>query len=203
MPPWLRSRSVVAEQEDLGDLKLYRVPEPVTVNAKGQKQVAMIVKQGGAFDRIYSASVDDNYSDGGESYPTAILLRGENRKEKGLGVPMPSGQVLVYEDSKFGPLMAGQTSLKDRAVGDEVEMLVGTSSDVRYKVTPLAESKSKRSFRIDLSNARSEPVNVEVEFPFELNGKPKGIAKVDGIPTWKVTLPANGEATLNYAVKLR
>ena len=47
------------------------------------------------------------------------------------------------------------------------------------------------------------PVNVEVEFPFELNGKPKGIAKVDGIPTWKVTLPANGEATLNYAVKLR
>ena len=111
--------------------------------------------------------------------------------------------MLVYEDSRYGPLMAGQASLKDRAVGDEVEMLVGTSSDVRYKVTPLAESKSKRTFRIELSNARNEPVNVEVEFPFELNGKPKGIAKVDGIPTWKVTLPANGEATLNYAVKLR
>jgi hypothetical protein len=43
-----------------------------------------------------------------------------------------------------------------------------------------------------------------VEFPFELKRhNPKGIAKVDGVPTWKVTLPANGEATLNYAVKLR
>jgi hypothetical protein len=35
---------MVAKQEDLGDLKLYSVPEAVTVNAHGQKQVALMVK---------------------------------------------------------------------------------------------------------------------------------------------------------------
>ena len=106
---------VVAEQENLGDLKLYRVPEPVTVNAKGQKQVAMLVKPRADFDVYYSAEISayDNF----ESSPMNVMLRGENLKDKGLGSPMPSGQVLIFEDSSHGPLLTGQTSLTDKALG--------------------------------------------------------------------------------------
>ena len=193
---------MVADQEDLGDLKLYRVPEPVTVNAKGQKQVAMIVKPGAAFDRIYTVRVDEYGRDDGASMPMSILFRGSNRKEKGLGLPMPSGQVMLFEDSNYGPLLAGQSTLSDRAVGDEIELIVGRSSDVRYAVTRMSETVEKQRFKVDITNARSEPVNVEVEIPFELRGKPKHIAKVDGIPTWKATIAANGEATLYYELEL-
>jgi hypothetical protein len=193
---------MVADQEDLGDLKLYRVPEPVTVNAKGQKQVAMIVKPGAAFDRIYTVRVDEYGRNDGASMPMSILFRGSNRKEKGLGLPMPSGQVMLFEDSNYGPLLAGQSTLSDRAVGDEIEMIVGRSSDVRYAVTRMSETVEKQRFKVDITNARSEPVNVEVEIPFELRGKPKHIAKVDGIPTWKATIAANGEATLYYELEL-
>ena len=35
-----------AELEALGDVKLYRIPEPVTVAANSQKQVALIEKLG-------------------------------------------------------------------------------------------------------------------------------------------------------------
>jgi hypothetical protein len=45
-------------------------------------------------------------------------------------------------------------------------------------------------------------VNVEVEIPYQLLGSPKSIKKIDGVPTWKVTLPANGDATLYYEMKL-
>lgn len=192
---------VVAEQEDLGDLKLYRVPEPVTVNAKGQKQVAMIVKPGSAFDRIYIANVDQ-YGDDGSSMPMQILLRSENLKEKGLGLPMPSGQVMVFEDSSFGPLLAGQSSLGDRAVGDDVEMIIGQSSDVRIAVTRMSATGEKQRYKVDVTNARNEVVNVEIEIPYELRGAPKHIAKVDGVPTWKATVGANGSATLYYDLKL-
>lgn len=191
---------VVAEQEDLGDLKLYRIPEPVTVNAKGQKQVAMIVKPTAAFDRLYTAALGD-YGDG-ESRPMAILFRGENRKEKGLGLPMPSGQIMVFEDSRFGPLLAGQTAVKDRAVGDEIELPIGTSSDVRYTLTKTGEDRNRQSYRVEVSNARSEAVNVEVEIPFELRTMPKGVAKIDGVPTWRVTVPANGTAALAYDIRI-
>ena len=36
----------------------------------------------------------------------------------------------------------------------------------------------------------------------KLRGKPKQIVKVDGVPTWKTSVSANGEATLIYELKL-
>jgi hypothetical protein len=190
----------VAEQEDLGDLKLYRIPEPVTVNAKGQKQVAMLVKPGAEFAHYYAANVE-NYDE--NSVPMTIMLRGENKKEKGLGLPMPSGQVMIFEDSSYGPLLAGQSSLKDRAVGEDVEMTVGTSSDVRIKLTRISEETKRQNFRIDITNARSTPVKIEVKIPFELKGTSKDVVKVDGVPTWKTTVPANGEAALFYTLRTK
>ncbi len=190
---------VVAEQEDLGDLKLYRIPEPVTVNAKGQKQVAMLVKPGAEFAHYYAANVNDYDAN---SAPMTMMLRGNNIKEKGLGLPMPSGQVMIFEDSNYGPLLAGQSSLKDRAIGEEVEMTVGRSSDVRMKVTRVLKQSKRQRYRIDISNARNTPANVEVDIPYQLSGKPKELVKIDGVPTWKTTVPANGESVLFYEVKL-
>lgn len=194
---------VVAEQEDLGDLKLYRIPEPVTVNAKGQKQVAMLVKPGAAFEQLYTANVEEYADDASnDSFPMTTLFRGQNRTEKGLGLPMPQGQVLVFENSQYGPLLAGQTSLKDRAVGDELEMAIGQAADVRYRVTKISETRDRQRFRVQVTNARNFPANIEIEIPYQLRGNPRGIAKVDGVPTWKATVTGNGDAELFYEIKL-
>ncbi len=200
---------VVAEQEDLGDLKLYRIPEPVTVNAKGQKQVAMIVKPGAEFTRLYSAQIDEYYDDDyddaeteTEWLPMGILLRGENKREKGLGLPLPSGQLMLFEESNYGPLLAGQATVTDRAVGDEVEIIVGQAFDVGYSRVKVSKGKGKQKFKLMVTNARNEPVNIEIAIPFELRGKPPGVVKIDGVPTWKAIVPANGEAVLYYELKL-
>jgi len=194
---------VVAEQENLGDLKLYRIPEAVTVNAKGQKQVAMLVKPGAAFDQLYTANIEDHAGDeSNDSFPMTTLFRSENRAEKGLGLPMPQGQVMVFENSRYGPLLAGQTNLKDRAVGDELEMAIGQASDVRYRVTKISETRERQRFRVQVTNARNSPADVEIEIPFELRGSSKGVTKIDGVPTWKTTVAGNGEAVLFYEVKL-
>lgn len=190
---------VVAEQEDLGDLKLYRIPEPVTVNAKGQKQVAMLVKPGAAFEHYYAANVDEASED---SKPMELMLRSENRLEKGLGLPMPKGQMIIFEDSKYGPLLTGQSSLLDRAVGDKVEIRVASSSDVRISVTQISEKSKRRRWKVEITNARSAPVNVEVAIPYQISGVPKSVKKIDGVPTWKASLPANGDATLFYETNI-
>ncbi len=193
----------VAELEDLGDLKLYRIPEPVTVNAKGQKQVAMIVKPDAKFDRLYRATLDEPiYIPLGESLPLSIFLRTENKSENGLGLPLPSGQAMIFEDSNFGPLLAGEAALRDRAIGEKVELLVGTASDVRMVVTQISERKYQKGYKVTITNARNEAVNAEVAIPFDLRGKPKGIRKVDGMPTWVSTVPANGEVSFEFTLKL-
>ena len=193
----------VAELEDLGDLKLYRIPEPVTVNAKGQKQVAMIVKPEAKFDRLYRATMDAPiYIPLGESLPLSIILRTENKTENGLGLPLPSGQAMIFEDSAFGPLLAGEAALHDRAIGEKVDLLVGNASDVRMVIKQISERKYQKGYKVTITNARSEAVNAEIEIPFDLRGKPKGIRKVDGMPTWGSVVPANGEVSFEFTLKL-
>jgi hypothetical protein len=189
----------VAEQEDLGDLKLYRIPEPVTVNAKGQKQVAMIVKPGAKFDRLYRYNAIWSSGDAGESQPMEILLRGENKKEQGLGLPLPSGQAMIFEPSSYGQLLAGEATLADRAIGEKVELVVGDSPDVRIRVTRLSQTQKSSVFKVEVSNARSEAVKAEVALHENTRGTPKDVAKVDGVPTWKITIPANGEREMQYS----
>ena len=192
--------AVVAEQEDLGDLKLYRVPERVSVNAKGQKQVAMIVQPGVTYERIYVANAGD-YSQ--QSAAISYILRSKNDAENGLGVPLPAGKVAVFENNIVGPLLAGEGALPDRAVNDDVEVEVGSSSDVRLSVIQVKRSKHKENWRAVVTNARDHPIRLEMEIPSDLSGRPKGIDLIDGIPTWRVTVPANGEAKLAYTIKLR
>jgi hypothetical protein len=191
---------VVAEQEDLGDLKLYRVPEQVTVNAKGQKQVAMIVQPNVSYDRIYVADAR-NYAE--ERAPVSYMLRSKNDAAHGLGVPLPAGNVAVFENSPVGPLLAGEGDLPDRAIGDEVEIVVGQSPDVRLSVTEVRRTERLEYWRAVLSNARDHPVTVEMKIHYEISGRVKGIDRIDGVPTWRVTVPAHDEATLDYSIKLR
>jgi len=191
---------VVAEQEDLGDLKLYRVPERVTVNAKGQKQVAMIVQPDVSYERIYVAQMSDYDED---SAAVDYILRSKNDIENGLGVPLPAGNVAVFENSFVGPLLAGEGVMQDRAINDEIEVEVGSSADVRLSVIPIRRTARKENWRAVLSNARDHPVTFEMEIPYEISGRAKGIDTIDGVPTWRVTVPANDEATLEYAIKLR
>ncbi|MEQ8745111.1 hypothetical protein [Parasphingorhabdus sp.] len=191
---------VVAEQEDLGDLKLYRVPERVTVNAKGQKQVAMIVQPNVSYDRIYVAEASDYDED---SAAVDYILRSRNDVKNGLGVPLPAGNVAVFENSFAGPLLAGEGAIADRAINDEIEVEVGSSVDVRLSVVQLRKTERKENWRAILSNARDHPVTFEMEIPYEISGRVKGIDVIDGVPTWRVTVPANDEARLDYAIKLR
>ena len=92
--------------------------------------------------------------------------------------------------------------MTDRAVGDEIDLGIGSASDVRYSRTTITRTKTRQKLKVDITNARNEPVNVEIEIPFELKGSHKRIPKIDGMPTWKATVPANGEASLYYELKL-
>jgi hypothetical protein len=193
----------IAELEDLGDLKLYRIPERVTVNAKGRKQVAMIVKPDAKFDRLYRVTLDDpTYLQLGVSTPLSVILKTENKTENGLGLPLPSGQAMIFEGSNFGPLLAGEATLRDRAIGEKVELEVGTASDVRMVVTQMSESKKQKGYKVTITNARSEPVNAEIKIPFDLRSKPKGLDEIDDLPTWKSKVPANGEVSFEFTLKV-
>lgn len=190
--------AIQAVQEELGDLKLYRIPEPVTIAAQSQKQVAMLQKTGVKFEQIYADNVNDIDD---EPSSMSFLLRMKNVKDKGLGLPMPAGRVVLFEPVGGSLLLAGQGGVADYAIGDDVEFKVGSSPDVRVAKKPIIKTSRKRSYRLTLTNARAVPITAEILIPYELANIPEGLVRKSGGWIWRTTVPANGEAGLDYELR--
>lgn len=187
-----------AQAEALGDLKLYRVPMRVTVAAQSQKQVAMIVQPDARFDRLYRANVATGQA---TPRPMPFLLRSTNTREQGLGVPLPAGSLSLFETVASRRLLAGRDDVADLAVGEAVELKLGSSPDVQWKLTRVKETKDRQEWRVDITNARNVPVTVQIIVPHDLADKPVGIERGPGGWVLPLEVPDNGTATLSYTLK--
>ncbi|MBN2971644.1 hypothetical protein JW805_06395 [Roseomonas aeriglobus] len=185
--------------EDLGDLKLYRVPERVEVAANQQKQVALLRRDGVRFERVYAGQV---LSGATGSWPMAIELRMRNDAAGGLGVPLPAGSTALYGDRDGERVLLGLGRLDDTAVGGKVRLSAGVSSQVM-----LAQAFVGGAGALTVTNANPAPVTVEVRVggagDTAIGGFSANVAKVDGVWTWMAAVPANGQATLSYRVEDR
>ncbi len=194
--------AVVAQQEELGDLKLYRIPERMTVNAKGQKQVAMLVQPKAKFRRIYRAD-PIGYGWHQPMLSLTPMLIGKNEKVDGLGLPLPSGTGMVFENSAFGSQLIGEIMVKDRAIGDEIELSLPASMAVNVATTRISQDKNSMVYTMRLSNANPYPISAEIRMPETMRDLPDGVRKKDGRPTWFVTVAANGDSELTVNVPFR
>ena len=200
----LSAVSVVASQEDLGDLKLYRVPIPVTVAANGQKQVALLVKDRVPFRTIYRLRMD--VGDEGRVLTPEILLRMQNKYAGGLGVPLPSGQAAVFEQIGDQELLVGEGAMRDHAVGEKVDLVIGESSQILVDVENYVEPKNgQHDYRITVTNANRHAADFEFGFDADdnagLDPRIRKLPRRDGLLTWVVRVPANGSKTFHYRMK--
>jgi len=196
--------AVTAQQEELGDLKLYRVPVPVSVVPNGQKQVALLQKKSVPFKRVYTAQVSP-WNDESDS-ATDILLRVQNKKGEGLGVPLPSGGIMVTQRQYGEDMLLADGDMADKAVGEEVEIGAGSSDQVRVRQTVISNDRKRRTVRITLSNALDREAPVEVTIP-RLDGlnmeSSTRLAKKNGQWLWDIRIPANGERTIEITYSRR
>lgn len=199
---------MVAEQEELGDLKLYRIPEPVTVAAQSRKQVAMIDRKRVRFERIYGAAFESfelpAYADENQPGPesASLVLRTENKTGQGLGLPLPAGAVSIFEDDGTQSLLVGEARLDDRAIGDEVELAIGDSPEVQYRITAHPRRGKRQNYEARVTNAKPVPVTFELAIPYRLASASETLGQRKGQPLWRTTVPANGAATLRFTLKL-
>ncbi|WP_109354070.1 DUF4139 domain-containing protein [Sphingorhabdus sp. EL138] len=200
------ARKVQAKQEDLGDLKLYRIPVPVTVASQSQKQVAMFEKAAIPFEQIYEAQIWANgYSD---PTPLATTLRFQNKKRDGLGLALPAGKMVAFKAAAGERLLLGEGGLDDKAIGEEVEVTIGESSLVRYKILSVEEVDTKREnfadMQLTITNASRSPARVEIKIDHQDDHKLRKLSerlgRKDGKDLWKVTVPPNSDRVLTYRV---
>ncbi|WOE75722.1 DUF4139 domain-containing protein [Alterisphingorhabdus coralli] len=190
-----------AEQEDLGDLKLYRIPFPTTVAANSQKQVAFLRKQAVPGEIVYMLEIFPRYSGGGLDR----IFRMQNKREEGLGEPMPSGQFAFFQQALGLRQLVGEDGMSDKAVGEEIELALGGADNVTHEIeTSPKTGKNWQAQTLTIRNANAEPVTIEAEFQNETDFTYRKFKRRtferDGKTVWRTTVPANDEVELRYRV---
>ena len=201
--------AMMAAEEELGDLKLYRVPEPVTVSAKGLKQVAFLQKDEVEGELIYEIGCWANRESDEEFRPAERLLATVNDEAHGLGVALPSGGVAVFEPSSRGPLLVGEERLRDYARGQDVEIALGTSSRVQVACTrttkhdPATKSEKWVRMEAEIANALDQPARLRIGLgtaaDWEIRGR--GLRIKDGERVIETTIPANSDRKIRWRVR--
>jgi hypothetical protein len=188
----------VSEAEDLGDLKLYRIPDRASVASRQSKQVRLLDRADIPVERIYesdfAANSDIDYT------PMQLLLRTQNDEEHNLGLPLPSGRVQMFEVVGQAPdqqrLLAGETTLRDITLDEETEFEFNGGADIQVRqivetrqasrlqaplpvlpliaLLPQINAGSRRIDainRIEVSNARPYPVQIELRLWLDDGGQ--------------------------------
>ncbi len=203
------AKSVETKQEDLGDLKLYRIPVPVTVASQSQKQVAMFEKSAIPFVQIYEAEIwADDYRD---ATPLVTTLRFQNKKRDGLGLALPAGKLVAFKAAGGERLLLGEGGIDDKAIGEEVEVSIGESPLVRYQLQALEnvdnENSSWTAMELTITNASRTAAQIEIKIDRDdedkLSKLSHKLGRKDGKDFWKVTVPANSKRMLTYRVVRR
>jgi hypothetical protein len=187
-----------AIQERLGEVRLYRIPENVTVAAKSQKQVAMITQPAVKIRSILRLRPQL----GDFEQPLERVLITKNRTAEGLGLPLPAGKVALFARRNGRRILLGEGRIDDHAVGEKVEIPVATATGVIARQTMFRRWKGDNrapGYELVLANDMARPQAVEVEFPLEAKAfAPHKLIKRDGWMLWQVTVPANGQAKLRW-----
>jgi hypothetical protein len=208
------------QQEQLGDLKLYRVPDRTTLASRQSKQVRLMDRADIPVNTVYGA----DFSTNGPEFagPAHRLLRTRNTVANHLGLPLPSGEVAVFSPYNGDRLLQHESAMRDIAVDEEVEIDLGESPAVQVSVThekasidtahakllPLVPGVSLRSVkvndvqRVEVSNPRAAGIDFELRLRLPDGARivraDHSVGAKNGRPIFRFKVPANQTIAVRF-----
>lgn len=195
--------AMLAQEEELGGLRLYRVPDPVTVAARGQKQIAFQQRDGIAAKLIYHGTcLPDWASD--TARPFAMRLETVNDREHGLGIALPAGGLTLFEPSAAGDLLVGEEALPDRAAGQALGVALADSTQVFLTCRQGRVRRRTQQMTATISNAGLTSVRVRLELYRPSLGRVTGLRGTllkNGMTVVEQVIPAGASRRLRWTVR--
>lgn len=217
------SDAAAMKQESLFEYHLYTLPRPATLAKNQAKQVALMPLAHVPIRKEFLLSGADYYylsQDGGvkEKPKVGIFVEFQNKGD-GLGIPLPGGIVRFYKKDSEGNLQfVGEDQIDHTPGNGSVRVKLGEAFDVTAdrKQTDFRRLAGEgrhtdifeAAFQIVLKNAKKDSVTVIVREPvpgdWTMVSESKPHTKVEsGAAEWKLSIPADGERTLIYRVRVK
>jgi hypothetical protein len=211
------------QQESLFEYHLYTLQRPTSLAENQTKQVALMSATRVPVDKEFLLEGANYYYSGqygelGQKMKVGVFVEFRNKGE-GLGIPLPKGVIRVYKkDGQGNAQFVGEDRIDHTPKNETVRLKLGDAFDVTADKKQTAFQKLagtsrtnyvfESAYEIVLKNAKTEAVTVTVREPMPgdwtmLSESQPHTKAASGTAEWKVKVPAEGQATLTWRVRVK
>ena len=207
-------------QENFSEYHLYTLSRRTSVEDKETKQISLLEGGGVPVDKVFVVNGQNFYYHNAQNPgsplkdPVMVYYKFKNEEKSGLGIPLPAGNVRVYQkDSRGGVLFIGEDRIEHTPKDETVTVHIGNAFDV---VAERKQTDYKRidnhvwemEFEITLRNHKELPITVEVNEPiggdWEMLSSTFKYTKTAAFAAqFRVPVEKNGTSVLKYRVRTR
>jgi hypothetical protein len=205
-------------QENFSEYHLYTLGRKTSLEDKETKQISLLQGSGIAVEKRFVVNgqnyyYHNQYSPGSPIKDNVMVFyKFKNEEKSGLGMPMPAGNVRVYQkDSKGNMLFVGEDRIDHTPKDEALNIHIGTAFDVisERKQTDYKSISShvwEMEFEITLRNHKDSPITVEVNEPIGgdwemLTSSYKYSKTAAWAAQFNVPVAANGTSVLKYRIR--
>src|ERR1700719_1006879 len=208
------------QQENFSEYHLYSLGRRTSVEDKETKQISLLEGTGVPVEKLFVVNGQNFYyhnsQNPGSPLKDSVMVfyKFKNEEKAGLGIPLPAGNVRVYQkDSKGGLLFVGEDHIDHTPKDEFITVKIGNAFDVvserkQTDYKSLGSRMWEMEFEITLRNHKDTPVTVQVNEPiggdwemlsssYKFTKSAAFAAQVD------VPVKANGTSVLKYRVRAK
>jgi hypothetical protein len=208
------------QQENFSEYHLYTLGRRTSVEDKETKQISLLQGSAVPVEKVFVVNGQNfyyhNQSNPGspQKDPVMVFYKFKNEEKTGLGMPLPAGNLRVYQkDSKGGVLFIGEDHIDHTPKDETITVHIGNAFDV------VAERKQidykridtrvwEMEFEITLRNHKDTPITVEVNEPIGgdwdmLSSTYKYTKSAAWAAQFRVPVEKNGTSVLKYRIRAK
>jgi len=206
------------QQENFSEYHLYTLGRRTSVEDKETKQISLLEGTGVPVEKIFVVNGQNYYyhsrQNPGSALKDAVMVyyKFKNDEKAGLGIPIPAGNVRVYQkDSKGGILFVGEDHIDHTPKDENISVHIGNAFDVvserkQTDYKSIATNTWEMEFEITLRNHKDTPITVQVNEPVGgdwemLNSSYKYTKTSAWAAQFNVPVDKNGTSVLRYRIR--
>jgi hypothetical protein len=208
------------QQENFSEYHVYSLGRRTSAEDKESKQISLLQGSGVPVEKLFVVNGQNFYYHNAQNPgsplkdPVMVFYKFKNEEKAGLGIPLPAGNLRVYQkDSRGGVLFIGEDHIDHTPKDEFISVKIGNAFDVvcerkQTDYKSIATRVWEMEFEITLRNHKDTPVTVQVNEP--IGGDWEMLAssyKYTKTSAWAaqfdVPVKANGESVLKYRIRAK
>jgi hypothetical protein len=208
------------QQESFSEYHLYSLNRRTSIFDQESKQISLLNASHFPLRKVYMVNGQSYYYRGAAQPgapvkdPVQVFYKFKNDEKSGLGMPLPSGTIRVYQqDSRGGSLFAGEDHIDHTPKDEEISLHIGNAFDIvserlQTDYKKLYGREYEFEYQITLRNHKNIPVTVEVNEPiggdWEMVNSTFKYTKTGAFAAqFEVPVEKDGTAVLKYRIRVK